>query len=99
MPNYTYLCTSCGPFSDWAQMADFARPTICPHCGGESRRDVALPQLAIMNPALRKAENRAERSGSEPRLAKKKHLAGCGCALCKLGPRTNNVRKRWSIGH
>jgi len=99
MPIYGYLCISCGPFDSWATLDRSDQPCACPSCGAESRREVAMPHLATMNPTLRGAFARSEKSGSEPKVVKKKHLAGCGCAICKLGPRQNNVRKRWSIGH
>lgn len=99
MPLYGYHCTDCGPFDAWSTMNQSDRPGACPCCGSESRREIAMPHLATMNPTLRNALARSEKSGSEPKLAKKKHLAGCGCPLCKMGPKQNTVRKKWSIGH
>lgn len=99
MPIYSYSCPSCGPFDALVPLEFCHDPSACPGCGNESRRAVAMPHLSTMNASLRTALARSEKSGSEPQVVNKKHLAGCGCALCKMGPRGNQVRKKWSIGH
>ncbi|GMG82682.1 hypothetical protein LNKW23_18950 [Paralimibaculum aggregatum] len=99
MPIYGYLCTSCGPFESWATLARSEEPCTCPSCGAQGRREVALPHLAMMNASLRSALDRSEKSSAEPKVVNKKHLAGCGCPLCKMGPKGNQTRKKWSIGH
>ncbi len=87
------------PFDEWVSMADAARACACPMCEEPSQRDVAAPHLSLINPALRRALGRSEKSGSEPRIVKKAHLAGCGCALCKVGKKAPSTRHKWMIGH
>lgn len=99
MPIYNYQCGTCGPFEAWAPLADASAPCACPECGEAGLRQLAVPHLALMNPAVRKAMGRSEKSAAEPQVVKKAHLAGCGCSLCKLRPQANSVRKKWMIGH
>jgi hypothetical protein len=40
---------------------------------------------------------RSERSVDEPKVVKRKHLASCGCKLCRQS--ANPVASRWKIGH
>lgn len=99
MPLYNYVCQDCGPFDEWMAMAESGNACACPSCEMPSDRDVAAPHLSLMNPTLRRALARSETSASEPRVVKKEHLAGCGCALCKVGKKRPSMRSRWAIGH
>ncbi|MEC9246820.1 MAG: FmdB family zinc ribbon protein [Pseudomonadota bacterium] len=100
MPLYNYVCEDCGPFDEWTSMAEAGNACACPSCQTPSNRDVAAPSLSLMNGTLRRALARSEMSGSEPRVVKKEHLAGCGCALCKVGKKgPPSPRKKWMIGH
>lgn len=99
MPLYDYDCVDCGPFRAWATMAHAQAPCRCPSCGQDGGRQLAAPHLATMNGKLRKAMDRAERSTAEPRLVKRKHLAGCGCSLCSTRKTPPPAARRWALGH
>ena len=99
MPLYDYDCADCGPFRAWTAMDRAAEPCACPYCGQDAARQLATPHLATMNGKLRKAMDRAERSSAEPRLVKRKHLAGCGCSLCSTRKTPPPLSRRWAIGH
>lgn len=99
MPLYNYVCDDCGPFEEWNSITLADSACGCPNCQMPSHRDVSVPHLSLMNPTLRRAMDRADKSSGEPRVVKKKHLAGCGCSLCKLGNKPTPTRRRWSIGH
>ena len=99
MPVYDYDCADCGPFSAWGTMVRSAEACACPTCGRPSERQLARPHLATMNGKLRKAMDRAERSSAEPRVAKKEHLAGCGCSLCSTKRSPAPSSRRWALGH
>ena len=77
MPNYDYLCETCGPFTGFAPMSDYDRPAACPVCGSPSRRAFFTPpQLATSSGAVRHMHETNERARHEPKHA---HGAGCGC--------------------
>jgi putative FmdB family regulatory protein len=84
MPVYDYQCASCGPFSAFRSMADYAKPAPCDTCGVDAPRAIlSAPALANMDPSLRKGHATNERSRHEPRRSGGSHPAGCGCC----GPR------------
>lgn len=97
MPLYDFVCGDCGPFRAWGVIATSQAAATCPDCGSGCSRELAMPQISTMNGALRKAMARSERSIDEPKVAKRGHLAGCGCKLCR--PAANSVSSRWKIGH
>lgn len=99
MPLYDYACPDCGPFRAWSSMAQADEPCACPGCGQDGARQLATPHLATMNGRLRHAMDRAERSSAEPRLAKRQHLAGCGCSLCSTRKTPPPASRRWALGH
>ncbi|OCC03195.1 hypothetical protein BA190_19615 [Labrys sp. WJW] len=99
MPLYNYVCDDCGPFDEWVPMADAGKACACPTCSEPGQRDVAAPQLSLMNGTLRRALTRSEKSGTEPKVVKKAHLAGCGCGICKVGKKGPSTRHKWMIGH
>ncbi|HRO11981.1 FmdB family zinc ribbon protein [Amaricoccus sp.] len=97
MPLYDFVCGDCGPFRAWAVMAASEASADCPDCGAGCSRAVSAPRVSTLNGSLRSALARSERSIDEPRVVKRKHLAGCGCSMCR--PRANAVSSRWKIGH
>ncbi|EKF17379.1 FmdB family zinc ribbon protein [Nitratireductor pacificus] len=99
MPLYNYVCDDCGPFDEWVSMAEATNACACPGCRAPSGRDIAAPHLSLMNGTLRKAHARSEKSGSEPRVVKREHLAGCGCSMCNLRKKPPSTRRKWMIGH
>ena len=99
MPLYNYICDDCGPFEEWVSMQDALKACACPQCEEQSNRDMAAPRLGLMNGTLRRALARSEASGTEPKVVKKAHLSGCGCALCKIGKKPEPTRKKLMIGH
>ena len=74
-------------------MADSAKPAECPTCKALSARVIVLPpEIAAMDPAKRKAQDRNERSRHEPvfstadrRENDKEHSRSCGCGSPKPG--------------
>lgn len=78
MPLYDYICEACGPFRDWASLANAEALVPCPVCGASAGRSIAMPFLAIMNPNARTAHARNERSAHEPRVMSRQELAASG---------------------
>ena len=95
MPNYDYLCETCGPFVGFAPMRDYDLPANCPTCGGEARRAFFTPpQLATTSAAVRHMHETNERSRHEPKRGA--HGAGCGC--CSAGAKTSPGNQRRADG-
>ena len=99
MPLYSYACEECGPFDEWAEMSDAEKAMCCPSCAAEAARMMATPHLSTMTSGLRRALSRSEKTASEPRVVSRKHLAGCGCALCAVRTTPTPIERRWSLGH
>ncbi|WP_254813686.1 zinc ribbon domain-containing protein [Rhodovulum sp. ES.010] len=61
MPYYDYCCDACGPFTGFAAMAEFNKPTACPDCGAATRRAFFTPpKLAIVGSATGQAHETNE---------------------------------------
>ncbi|MFG1343402.1 FmdB family zinc ribbon protein [Xanthobacter autotrophicus DSM 431] len=100
MPRYTYSCDDCGPFDAWATMSQAEEPACCPACSGAARREMAMPHVSTLNPRLRTAIARTEKTSSEPKVVSREHLAGCGCSLCATRKKKPQpIERRWSLGH
>ncbi|ACI94193.1 glutamine amidotransferase, class-II [Afipia carboxidovorans OM5] len=99
MPLYSYACEECGPFEGWAEMSEAEKAMCCPSCAAEAARMMATPHLSTMGSGLRRALSRSEKTASEPRVVSRKHLAGCGCALCAVRKKPTPIERRWSLGH
>jgi putative FmdB family regulatory protein len=112
MPFYDYDCDSCGEFRLLRSMEERNSPARCPHCSAEGTRIILAPNLAVMNPMVRKAAFINERSRHEPRVSKSSHQcgSGCGCGTpvrqkrlreTKLGKvQTGKAGSRpWMLGH
>lgn len=90
MGYYTFLCNSCGEFTEWHKsilgQKDYA---FCPNCQHEAAR-VFKPPLALrMDSSLKK---RIER-GMEPRIV-------CKNKLQNRNVKRNGIQKRpWQVGH
>jgi putative FmdB family regulatory protein len=97
MPLYDFVCGDCGPFRAWGVISASEAAAECPACGVDCSRIVSAPQISTLNKALRTAMARSERGIDEPKVVKRKHLAGCGCKLCR--PSANPIASRWKIGH
>lgn len=106
MPLYDYECRSCGPFRDWAPMADWKQPRACPQCHGSAGRSMSAPHCRTGSDATRyKAEAFNERSANEPKTAR--HVGGFGKHAGRHGhshhAHTHASRKKkdrpWMIGH
>lgn len=112
MPYYDYDCNSCGEFRLFRSIAERNAPAPCPHCAAVGRRIILAPNLAVMNPQIRKAVAVNERSRHEPRVSKSRHGCGSGCG-CGTPVRQKRVRKTglgtaqsgkagsrpWMLGH
>jgi putative FmdB family regulatory protein len=73
MPDYDYLCDTCGPFTRTRPMATFADPHPCPTCG------TAAPRALLRMPALGGAEAFGPAPASDPAPRFGRHPGGCGC--------------------
>ncbi|MBN3268663.1 hypothetical protein CUR95_15805 [Bordetella bronchiseptica] len=69
MPLYDYACPQCGPFRAWRALREVGGPLACPQCGERAPKAVTAPFLADMNPAVRQAHARNEKSAHEPTVA------------------------------
>lgn len=45
MPTYTFRCTEHGDWDKFLPFAEFDAPQVCPDCGGELRRVIAVPRI------------------------------------------------------
>lgn len=106
MPLYDYDCKTCGPFRDWAAMADYAEPQPCPQCSGLAARSVSAPHCRTGSGAQRyEAEAFNERSANEPKTVS--HVGGFGKHGNRDGHRHHDharseLKKNnrpWMIGH
>ena len=80
MPVYDYQCASCGPFTAFRAMADYAKPATCDACGACAPRAFhSAPALAGMDASVRRGLATNERSRHEPRRSSGSHPSGCGC--------------------
>ncbi len=106
MPIYDYQCASCGPFTAFRAMADYAKPAPCKDCGADAPRAIlGAPALAGMDGGLRNAHAVNERARHEPRRVSGMHAAGCGC--CSSRKQASSVpagksfpgARPWMISH
>jgi putative FmdB family regulatory protein len=67
MPYYDYNCPDCGPFTDFAAMADFDKPCACPTCAAQSPRVLLrAPTFTSMDGTTRTAIATNERTQHAP---------------------------------
>lgn len=108
MPVYDYACPSCGPFTAFAPMVDYAKAVACEACGVAAPRAILnAPALASMDAGVRGGMATNERSRHQPRRSSGAHPSGCGC--CSPSKRTSPVvggaarsfagRRPWMISH
>ena len=84
MPTYDYECSSCGLFSVFRSMADYAQPAGCALCGAQSPRAyVTAPAFANMDAGIRRGAAVNERARHEPLRSSGAHPSGCGCCSGK----------------
>ncbi|MEK0447122.1 MAG: hypothetical protein RLZZ399_2443 [Verrucomicrobiota bacterium] len=111
MPHYDFECDLCGEFTAFRMIADRDEPLDCPACATPSRRVMSVPNLALMNPAVRKAVSINERSAHAPRVSGGHRCnTGCGCGKKVRKGRTKQTRmglaqaakpgaRPWMLGH
>jgi len=93
MPNYQYICESCGPFAATRPMAMCEAPHDCPDCGASARRAMlTAPYFSRLSAVRRQAHAINERSAQAPRALRNSHGAGCRCC----SPRTAAKRQAGS---
>ena len=106
MPLYDYDCKACGPFRDWAAMAEYKQPRACPQCNTLAGRSLSAPHCRSGNTAQRyKAEAFNERSAHEPKTVS--HVGEFGKHADRDGHRHHahsraKLKKNdrpWMIGH
>ena len=112
MPAYDYECATCGVFTAFRAMADYAKPATCDGCGHEAPRSARnAPAFAGMDAGVRRGLATNERSRHEPRRSLGAHPSGCGC--CSSGKRPSAAaaaagapaaksfvgRRPWMISH
>lgn len=74
MPLYEYACRRHGPFRDWRPMSQAGRAVACPSCGKPSKRTIAMPFVSRLNPNVRTAHERNEKSAHEPKVISRQEL-------------------------
>lgn len=111
MPVYDFTCAECGDFREFLSIDQRNEPTACPSCDRIGRRVIRAPNLALMNPNMRKAHGINEKSRHEPRTSQSHTCGGgCGCGTkirparmkdTKLGQlQTQKASARpWMLGH
>ena len=107
MPAYDYECASCGPFTAFRPMADYAQPATCDTCGALAPRAfLTAPALAGMDAGLRRSQAINERSRHEPRRSAGAHPSGCGCCRAPARPTAQPAAAKsfpggrpWMISH
>ncbi len=113
MPTYDYVCSGCGGFEALRRLAERDHPMACPQCGSPAPRVLAAPQLAMLDPATRRALQVNERAAHEPvhssDALRLRHPAGCGCCRPGLGASSTRTaangmkaqvnRRPWMISH
>ena len=111
MPLYDFSCGECGEFSCFKPMEQRNDPTPCPSCSRLARRLILAPNLAIMNPLVRKATAINEKSRHEPRVSGSHSCgSGCGCGTKIRPKRTRETKlgklesqkataRPWMLGH
>lgn len=103
MPLYEYVCDHCGPFTDFAKMADSAQPADCPECRSAAPRIISAPRLAMVSKSTRAAHERNEKSAHEPVMAKRgagacSHSGPCNHGPAKAAP-VKTPQRPWMLGH
>lgn len=70
MPIYSFACMTCGEFTDMRSMDRADEDAACPLCGSPAPRTVSAPYIwgRGVNPLVRHANERNERSAHEPRV-------------------------------
>ncbi|MGB6222874.1 FmdB family zinc ribbon protein [Haloferula sp.] len=114
MPLYDFSCQDCGDFTSFRPMADRNDPANCPHCAKAATRLILAPNLAMMNPLVRKATAINEKSRHEPRVSDGHSCGsrcGCGSKSSKIRPKRTRETKLgklegqkpsarpWMLGH
>lgn len=88
MPEYDYACPTCGPFSAFRPMAEFAAPQECAECGKLAPR-VLLSSPAIggidagRRAAIAAGAGSASTSGRFSATSASSHASGCACCSGK----------------
>lgn len=111
MPLYDFSCGDCGDFTAFKSMEGRNEPTPCPSCSEMARRLILAPNLAMMNPMVRKASAINEKSRHEPRVSNSHSCgSGCGCGSKIRPQRTRETKlgklasqkataRPWMLGH
>ena len=108
MPLYDYQCPTCGPFTAFCAMADYAKPARCHACDAISPRAIlTAPAVAGMDAGLRRGLAINERSRHEPRRSSGAHPSGCNCCSSPKRPAAEAAgaaksfagRRPWMISH
>ncbi|MEJ2860280.1 FmdB family zinc ribbon protein [Actinomycetospora flava] len=68
MATYAYRCPDCGTFDVTRPMGEAPERVECPRCAASSPRQWTAPLLAQMDPALRSALAREEKSRDVPEV-------------------------------
>ncbi|GLY66414.1 hypothetical protein Atai01_30330 [Amycolatopsis taiwanensis] len=68
MATYEYCCAQCGPFETRHPLGSAPSESLCPECGGASRRVFTTPHVFLMPKELGAAHERAEKSRDEPEV-------------------------------
>ncbi|MEI6714060.1 MAG: FmdB family zinc ribbon protein [Verrucomicrobiota bacterium] len=111
MPVYDFECPICGPFTAFRSINERDEPLECAACAMPASRLISAPNLALMNPSIRKAVMVNERSAHAPRVSTGHSCNnGCGCGSKIRKGRTKQTRvglaqaakagaRPWMLGH
>lgn len=102
MPIYSFACRTCGEFTDMRSMDRASEDMACPVCGRQAPRTISAPHIMGVNPLVRFAHERNERSAHEPRVVSRQQWqceAAAGPAQSRLhGPGLCNCCVTSSFG-
>ena len=91
---YEYDCPSCGPFTAFRSMSEYAEPAACDECGAAAPRGILnAPAIAGMDAGLRRALAINERSRNAPRRSSGTHPSGRGCCSTSKRPKCRYRRR------
>jgi putative FmdB family regulatory protein len=91
MPLYEFWCESCGPFEERRPFSRATYDTSCPACQGPATRVITPPNLRRLQPPVRHALEREEKSRHEPEVVRRA-TPGAGRQRRRVGGRP------WTVG-
>ena len=92
MPVYEYYCNHCrGRFDKFHKLADYAKPTTCPQCGGLSEKLLSAPAVVGDYEGY---ECPVSGKWVEGRRQHEENLKRTGCRVFEPGERESLIRRK-----